>query len=157
MTGLSRRSLVRAAAALPALAVPAAVAAMAPPAVAPGIARPAAATPDPIFAAIKRYRRADRRWDRANYEFDQAAYAVHYKLPYRGEVARLEAKKNLALNAYDASMEALTKVQPTTAAGVAALVTCVRQSLKIGETPWHGAVLANVIRALKAMPEQAMA
>jgi hypothetical protein len=156
MQTLSRRSLVTAAAALPALAVPAALAAAVPPAITPEIAAPVTA-PDPIFKALARYRRADRKWDRANNEFDHAAHAAHYTRPYTGVVARLEAKNDLAVKAYEDSMVALTKVQPTTAAGVAALITCVRQSLKIGETPWHGDVLANVVRALKAMPDRGAA
>jgi hypothetical protein len=153
MTGLSRRSLVSAAAAWPALALPAAVAAVAP-AITPEIATPVVTAPDPIFAALARYHRLDRKWTRAEEQFDQAAHAVHYKLPYTGEVARLKVKRDRAVEANEHAMIALTKIQPTTAAGVAALVTCVRQSLKIGETDWHGDVLANVVRALKAMPDR---
>jgi hypothetical protein len=120
MSNLSRRSIVTSAAALPALAIPAVAVA-----VSPGR--------DPIFAAIETHRRSDAEWiERVKFEND-VAEEIPAERRYlssdestEGRDARHVAavKATLAANdRMDDTACALSGVEPTSIAGVTALLT----------------------------------
>jgi hypothetical protein len=103
-TSLSRRHLVTTAAALPALAVPAAAGTF-------------AHEPDPIFAAIEKYRALDAAFIARCYYEDDLAASGHKLPPAPGEYSRTPEMVAL-VNASIAARAELAKTAPTTFAGM---------------------------------------
>jgi hypothetical protein len=106
MTNLSRRSLVTSAAALPALAVPAA-------AVSTGA--------DPVFAAIETHRTAWREYGNKCYLDDI-------------DTSEAKAELELAAEAEEDALSALTEIKPVTRQGAAELLRYIADLQADGET-----------------------
>jgi len=75
----------------------------------------------------------------------------------RHGLAKLKGKHNAALRAHHKARMALTTIRPTTLAGSAALVAFVRHEMDtIADDPWQMKALANVVRALRTLPNEAL-
>lgn len=103
MSNLSRRSLVTSAAALPALAVPA-------------VAVAASAEPDPIYAAIEKFRHADEA-AMARFIYEDNLLHGHAELTPALRDFRTAAMVAVVTAEVDARRE-LTETMPTTLAGL---------------------------------------
>jgi hypothetical protein len=74
----------------------------------------------------------------------------------RNGLAELEADTDRASGAERQAHSALTTIRPTTVRGAGALVAYVRRDMKDGDDPWQISALANAVRALLAMPDEAL-
>ena len=127
----SRRAVLAGAATLPALAVPSIV--------------QASNSPDPIFALIERHKTAYRRemeCGRECFNTVDAPWAPEYDAAVH---AAAEAADQSATEASQDAAFALTEIQPTTIAGVVALIEYV-EAFNSGAfylEPWSGSTLAD--------------
>jgi hypothetical protein len=119
-TNLSRRVILPGAASVPALALPAAAAVAAPTTPPPAVAVPLLAEPDPIFAAIEKYRAAWAKFGAAIH--DASAYEEKYGVEDHPRLRKLRSRANGAGVAASRAGRMLCLAVPTTIAGAAAMV-----------------------------------
>ena len=80
---------------------------------------------------------------RARHQAERQRYKRHGLAP-------LQAETNRASKAERQAATALTRIRPTTLAGVCALVSYVRKDLKTGEDYWHSSALANAAKTVQS-------
>lgn len=76
-------------------------------------------------------------------------YKRHGLTELKTEAARLSKE-------YDAAWDALAEIRPTTTAGAAALIAHVRAQMELVDDGMLSAIMANAVRALTAMPNDAL-
>jgi hypothetical protein len=156
--------------------IPAAAAAIAVPATATALSElPTQPADDPIFAAIEEYKRADHEVLDLSEEYDLAHSRTlnNFKPWPTGDVDKevwdawwertgfynLEsvARYYDARDAFDAAIDELIEIRPTTLAGAAALLTlwCETNPLEDGAMCWHGPVVRNLSDVLRRLTAEA--
>jgi hypothetical protein len=88
---------------------------------------------------------------------ERAANAACRQWYKKNGLAELKAESDRAQKAESRADWALTKIRPTTIAGVASLVAHVRDDMKAGDRPWQLRALANAVEALHNMGERQIA